>query len=78
MNAALLRTLSERTGGAFFEGDRFDARALWQRIETLPGFQPRVVTQARTLALWNSWVLLALAITAFAIEWYLRKRYGAV
>lgn len=78
MNATLLRTLSERTGGEFVEGDRFDARALWQRIEKLPGFQPRVNTEARTLALWNSWVLLVLAIAAFATEWYLRKRYGAV
>jgi hypothetical protein len=78
MNATLLRTLAERTGGAFYEADHLDAQALWQRIEKLPNFQPRIVTESRTIAVWNSWVLLALAISAFALEWYLRKRYGVV
>lgn len=78
MNAELIRALAERTGGAFVPADRLDVATLWQRIVHLPGFRPIVVTEARTIAIWNSWILLALAIAAFAAEWYLRKRFGAV
>lgn len=37
-----------------------------------------VVTATRTVAVWNSWILLALAIAAFGAEWYLRKLFGVV
>lgn len=77
-NAQLLRILAERTGGEVIDADQLDAHRLWQRIEKLPGFRPRVVTGTRTLAIWNSWLMLALAIAAFAAEWYLRKRLGLV
>jgi hypothetical protein len=78
MNAELLRLLAERTGGAFVAADQFDAAQLWERIKMLPGFQLRVITEARTIAVWNHWGLLALAITALALEWYLRKRFGVM
>ncbi|GIV54094.1 MAG: hypothetical protein KatS3mg039_0612 [Candidatus Kapaibacterium sp.] len=78
MNAELLRVLAERTGGAFVTADQFDAAKLWARIESLPTFQPRIITEARTIAVWNHWLLLALAIAALALEWYLRKRFGVI
>lgn len=78
MNAPVLRALAERTGGQFIAAESLNAENLWQQIRMLPGFRARAVTEARTLVLWNSWVLLALAISTFAAEWFLRKRFGAV
>lgn len=78
MNAELLRVIAERTGGEFVPVDQFNAATLWQKIVQLPGFRPMVVTATRTVAVWNSWILLALAIAAFGAEWYLRKLFGVV
>jgi hypothetical protein len=38
----------------------------------------KTVTEERDVALWSSWWFLALAIAAFATEWFLRKRSGLV
>ncbi len=78
MNIELLRLLGERTHGTFINAAEFDADRLWQRIKALPSFQPRVVTNAQTIAVWNHWLLLVLAICALALEWYLRKRFGVI
>ncbi|MCX7930271.1 MAG: hypothetical protein N2663_06080 [Chlorobi bacterium] len=78
MNAELLRLLSERTSGVYVDVATFDASTLWEQITRYPTFRPRAVTEARTILIWNHWILLAAAVLVLAVEWYLRKRFGAV
>lgn len=76
MNAAMLRRLADVTGGRFTTPDGLDAAL--EALVTDPRFAARTVTTSRDIALWSSWWLLALAVAAFATEWFLRKRSGLV
>ncbi len=76
MNAALLRTLSERTGGKFFAAG--DLPGLYDAIKQHRGFQARPVSERSEIALWNLPWLLAAAVLLFGLEWFMRKRSGMV
>jgi hypothetical protein len=76
MNSVLLRHLAEVTNGHFATVDGID-RALDGLFKD-PRFVERTITSDRELALWSAWWLLAAAISAFAMEWFLRKRSGLV
>ncbi|HET6513313.1 MAG TPA: hypothetical protein VFH43_14055 [Candidatus Kapabacteria bacterium] len=74
MRNDILRELAARTGGKFYTVD--NAGTLMEDIRTNPRFAPREITTKADFELWNAWPLLALALTAFAIEWFMRKRLG--
>lgn len=76
MNASLLRVLSQRTGSRFSGIDSVDA--LLDAIMNDPRLRPIVRTSERELALHHLPWIVAVAIVAFATEWFLRKRRGLV
>ncbi|MFP4529204.1 MAG: hypothetical protein ACLFQX_11680 [Candidatus Kapaibacterium sp.] len=74
MNANLLRTLSERTGGRFYLPA--DAGAFLSDLQSHKAFEEKPITLRSEFALWNLPWLLAAAILCFGIEWFMRKRAG--
>ncbi|MBU3698483.1 MAG: VWA domain-containing protein [Candidatus Kapabacteria bacterium] len=76
MNASLLRVLSQRTGARFSGIDSVDA--LLDAMMNDPRLRPIVRTSERELALHHLPWIIAVAIAAFATEWFLRKRRGLV
>jgi hypothetical protein len=76
MNAALLRLLAQRTGGAFSVPDSIDA--LVEQLLDDPRLQPVVRTTEREYPLHHLPWIVAVAILSFGSEWLLRKRRGLV
>jgi hypothetical protein len=76
MNSSLLRNIAERTGGKFYLPP--NAGSFLDNLNNNPNFKPRGITLRSEFALWNLPWLLCGAILCFAIEWFLRKRYGMV
>jgi hypothetical protein len=74
MNAELLRGLAGRTGGKFYTAR--GSASLVEDILANKGFAPRSVESRSDFPLWNYPWVLAAALTAFAIEWVIRKRSG--
>jgi hypothetical protein len=74
MNAETMRSLAARTGGRFYT-----ARTTGTLIDDIlanKGFAPRSVESRNDFPLWNFPWLLAAALAAFALEWFMRKRSG--
>jgi hypothetical protein len=76
MNAPLLRSMAEITGGRFYTPNTV-SRFL-DDLKKHPRFTQTSIVKETELALWNNVWLLMIAITAFAIEWFFRKRSGLV
>jgi hypothetical protein len=76
MNAPLLRSIAERSGGKFYTPA--EAGSFLKDLETKPSFKERPVVAKNELNLWNLPYLLAAAILLFVIEWFMRKRAGMV
>lgn len=76
MNIALLRSLAERTGGKFYLPN--ETANLLSDIQNNPSFKEKPLTARTEIPIWNSPFLLVIAILLFAIEWFLRKRYGMI
>lgn len=76
MNASLLKLLAQRTGGTFSTADSVEA--LVDALLRDPRLRPVVRTNERELALHHLPWIVAIALTAFALEWFLRKRKGLV
>lgn len=74
MNAELLRTLAERTGGRFYTSRQ--AGELVNDILSNKGFAPRSIEHRVDHQLWNHLYFLLAALVAFSVEWILRKRSG--
>jgi hypothetical protein len=73
---ALLRAIAARSGGAYFEPDRF--AHLPEELERQGFFSPRIATQGSDIQL-RSWHYFAAAIVLLlAIEWFIRKRSGMI
>lgn len=73
-NAALLRQIAERSGGAFLGVS--DEVALDERLTSLAGFEPLIVEETRETELWQLSTFLFLVMGLLATEWFLRKRSG--
>lgn len=74
MNAPLLRSLAERTGGKFYTADQ--AGSLLDDIRAHEGFRPKSLESETEFSLRESiWFLIA-ALAFFALEWFIRKRSG--
>ena len=73
-NSALLKTISERTNGQYFELDGLSK--LVAAIKNSSYFTERPITHQSEFHLWNWLGFLVLAIILFGIEWLVRKRTG--
>lgn len=74
MNASLLRSLAERTGGKFYTADQ--AGSLLDDIRAHEGFGPKSVESEEEFSFRESiWFLIA-SLAFFAVEWFIRKRSG--
>ncbi len=74
MNAELLRELASRTGGKFYTART--SNTLVDDIVNHKGFSPRSVESRNDLPLRHLPWLLAAALAAFSVEWFIRKRSG--
>lgn len=76
MNVELLRALAARTGGVFKTSR--EAASIVADIERNAGFEPRSIEESHDTPLWHVPWILAAALAAFALEWFIRKRSGLV
>lgn len=76
MNAALLRTIAERTGGKFYLPN--EASQAIEDIKKHKAFTTRGTSQKSEIALWSFPYLLGFALLLFALEWFIRKRAGMI
>ncbi len=76
MNVELMRALAARTGGRFYTART--SNSLIEDIAAHKGFAPRSIESRSDTPLWQNPWLLAIALAAFAIEWFIRKRSGMV
>jgi hypothetical protein len=74
MNRQLLEQIAEHTSGRYYSPDNFGT--LTKDINSLPNFKSKELTAATEYELWNSRWMLALALSLFAVEWFVRKRIG--
>ena len=75
-NAALLRQIAQRSGGAFLTPDRLDA--LPAALAAGGGFTPTFVESTRETELWTLPFFIAVVVILLTAEWVLRKRSGMV
>jgi len=76
MNAPLLRNLASRTGGKFYTPET--ANTFLDDLKSNPNFKPVSFTDKYESALWNLPYILAAVILLFAMEWFLRKKFGMI
>ena len=74
MNASLLKSLAQATGGRFFNSDELDS--LGSAVRHLPGFASTRITRSKSVELWNIPASLIAMILLLGAEWALRKRAG--
>ena len=74
MDAALLRRLSEGTGGGFFGPGQVSE--LEAAIASLESFEPAELVEEANIELWNWIYSLMIIVFCFAAEWFLRKKEG--
>lgn len=74
LNTSLLRNLADRTGGRFYFAK--DAAKFLDDLKNDPKFKPKAITLRDELAIWNLPYILGLSILFFAVEWFLRKKFG--
>lgn len=72
MNKKLLTTLSENSGGKFFNVD--DYKRIPPSIKQLHNFRESTKIVKSNIEFWNNWILLVIAIFLFSLEWFIRKR----
>lgn len=76
MNAPMLRSMAEITGGKFYTPN--SVSGFLEDLKKHPRFTQTSIVRESELALWNNIWLLMIAISAFAIEWFMRKRSGLI
>jgi hypothetical protein len=76
MNAPMLRSIAEITGGKFYTSNTVGT--FLDDLKKHPRFTQTSIVRESEIALWNNLWLLMIAITAFAIEWFMRKRSGLI
>lgn len=76
MNAPLLRNLASRTGGKFYTPD--NVQTFLDDLKKNSNFKPVSFTDKYESALWNLPYILAAVIVLFAMEWFLRKKFGMI
>lgn len=74
MNKPMLEQIAEKSGGTY--ADAAQADSLFASIVSRPDMQPQERITTSEWELWNLPLFLSLIITLFAVEWFLRKRWG--
>ncbi len=74
MSIELLKEIARRSGGKFY--DINSAGNCLKDIKSGKYFQPTAVTLNSEIPLWNYPWILGIAIVIFALEWFIRKRFG--
>ena len=74
MNKTVLQQIAAQTGGRYYDGGQIAQLA--EDIAALPNFKPRESRTSAELEIWNSRWMLAVVVSIFALEWFLRKRSG--
>jgi hypothetical protein len=75
-NASLLKLISDRTLGKYYDGT--DLSTIADDIMNSNTFTDRPVSLQSEFLLWNWLGLLIIAILLFATEWFIRKRSGLI
>ena len=75
-NAALLKLMSDRTLGKYYDGT--DLSNVAEDIMNSNSFTDRPVSLLSEFLLWNWLGLLIIAILLFGTEWFIRKRSGLI
>ncbi|KAB2895024.1 MAG: hypothetical protein D8M52_02835 [Chlorobi bacterium] len=73
-NAALLRGISNASGASY--ADLKNADSVLARIVADPRMREVAETGSNEVALWNTVWPILVSLSAFSVEWFLRKRYG--
>jgi len=76
MNKQLLQEMATRTGGNFFYNQPEDN--LIELILSALKNKQNAVTVRSEINLWNLPLIMVIIILLFALEWFLRKRYGLI
>ncbi|MCX7737344.1 MAG: VWA domain-containing protein [Candidatus Kapabacteria bacterium] len=76
MNAKLLRTMSERSGGKFYTFE--NVSNFKDDLKNVRNFTEKSVVNKTETALWNLFWILIIVILLFSLEWFIRKRLGMV
>lgn len=76
MNKTLLQEMASRTGGNFLYNQPTDN--LIELILSSLKNKQNAVTVRSEINLWNLPLIMGIIILLFAIEWFLRKRYGLI
>lgn len=76
LNSSLLRILAQRSGGVYVDTQRVDS--LLDALEQDKRLLPVARTSDREYALYHLPWFIAIALSAFAAEWLMRKRKGLV
>lgn len=74
MDAQLMRALAAQTGGQFATSQ--DAARLLDSVFANPRVAPATVVNTSEIELWTNVWLLAAALAAFCVEWFIRKQKG--
>jgi CARDB len=74
MNYEFLKLLSKETGGEFYFNKNYGD--LFKKLKDLNKKSSKEKIITSEFSLWSNEWLMALAILCFAVEWFLRKRYG--
>lgn len=76
MNKQLLQEMASRTGGSFYYNQPED-NLIESILSSLKNKQ-NAVTLRSEINLWNLPLIMGIIILLFALEWFLRKRYGLI
>jgi len=76
MNKQLLQEMASRTGGSFYYNQPED-NLIRSILSSLKNKQ-NAVTLRSEINLWNLPLIMGIIILLFALEWFLRKRYGLI
>ncbi len=74
MNKSLLRQIALQSGGKYYNSE--EVNKIVADISSLPNFISQETTKSSEIEIWNSRWMILLIILLFALEWFLRKRYG--
>jgi len=74
MNKPLLQQIAAQTGGIYYDNGGISMLAC--DITALPNFKTLEISKSENIEIWNSIWMFALIVLVFAVEWFLRKRYG--
>ena len=74
MNSEYLSLLSNQTGGKFFYNSNYNE--LYSILKEITVRSSKNKIEISNINLWSNEWLLIVAIAAFALEWFFRKRWG--